>query len=115
MSLVDLARRFVTLSEELEQVRDDIRRCVLNGAGDADHRPPTQARRGAGHPAAIRSAEAEDRILTLLKDRPGLRTAEIAEATAAKKTTTVERLRRLREKGTVTGGGNEGWSATATA
>ena len=34
--LVDLARRFVALSDELETVRDQIKRVVLNGAGGAE-------------------------------------------------------------------------------
>jgi hypothetical protein len=33
--LVELARRYVALNDELEAVRGEIKRVVLNGAGDA--------------------------------------------------------------------------------
>ena len=45
--LVDLARRFVELSDELETVRGEIKRAVLNGAREiALSRPPS----GRGQP-----------------------------------------------------------------
>jgi hypothetical protein len=37
--LVELARRFVELSDELETVRGEIKRAVLNGAGERPEIP----------------------------------------------------------------------------
>jgi hypothetical protein len=118
--LVTLARRFVALSEELEAVRNEIRRCVLDGVGEAPVRPPKPAGRSGGskdpagrqHPARAKAAEIEGRIVAALTDQPGLRTAQIARATEANVSSTSERLRRLREKGLVQGRGDSGWTAT---
>lgn len=38
-----------------------------------------------------------------------MRTSEIARAMAAAGSTTIQRLRRLRERGQVAGGGEDGW------
>ena len=38
-----------------------------------------------------------------------MRTSEIARAMAAAGSTTIQRLRRLRERGQITGGGEDGW------
>jgi hypothetical protein len=116
--LVTLAKRFVALSEELEAVRGEIRRCVLDGVEEAPVRPPIKPAgrkhpAGQEHPAAKKAAVVEAEIMALLRDKPGTGTAEVARATASKTSTTVERLRRLREKGMVTGGGGEGWTAVA--
>jgi hypothetical protein len=46
----------------------------------------------------------------LLKDRHGLKTAEIAAATESRANTTVERLKRLRVRGLVSGG-EGGWTS----
>jgi hypothetical protein len=54
--LVTLARRFVALTEELHQVRREIRRCVLDGAGGDEDAPlpknlaaATERGRPSGH------------------------------------------------------------------
>ncbi len=58
------------------------------------------------------AAEAEARIIDLLRSTPGMKTTEIARATQSKTNTTVERLKRLRERGQVAGGGAEGFTAS---
>lgn len=108
--LVELARRFVALNDELETVRGEIRKAVLNGAGEA--RPFTQPSRQPGGSQARRDAAAaeEQKIVALIRERP-MRTGEIAKAMAAAGSTTIQRLRRLKEQHRVTGGGEDGWSA----
>lgn len=107
--LVDLARRFVELSDELETVRGEIKRAVLNGAGENRPFSPAVRQRPAGKAAE----EAEKAIVKVLEDKPNLGTSALAKATSASVNTTKERLKRLRAKGTVTGGGAEGWRTTA--
>ena len=115
--LVELARKFVALSDQLEAVRGQIARAVANGAaGEASH--PTQPARSSGgtqskHPAAIKAAEAERAIIELLKATPGMGTTEIARATDSKTPTTVERLRRLQAKGVIERDASAGWAASA--
>jgi hypothetical protein len=62
----------------------------------------------------IAAQEAEAKIVELLRERPGLGTAAIARSTAAKVNTTAERLKRLRAKGEVRGGGGDGWVVAAS-
>ena len=83
----------MTLSDELEGLRDQFRRAILNGA-EAAVRPPQPSRTQA-------AAEAEQDIVDLLRDRPGLKSAEIAKATKARTSTTGERLKRLTAKGLI--------------
>ncbi len=61
---------------------------------------------------ALRAAEVEETILKLLQSSPGLRTAAIAKATAAQRSTTDERLKRLQAKGLVERDA-AGWRAPA--
>jgi hypothetical protein len=82
--LVALARRFVSLSDELESVRGEIKHAVLNGGGDAAPPPrPTPARSKPGRsksspPAHIAAAaKAEREIVDLLKASPGLKAAQM--------------------------------------
>jgi hypothetical protein len=132
----------VALSEELDQVRGEIKRCVLNGAasagGEAAVRPPTAgpkpgATRKAkqtrsvkrsskakppsrsGDRAAVlaRSAADDEQAIAIIKGQPGVRTGEIARRMKAKNTTCIERLQRLKQKGLVSGGRSEGWIAAA--
>ena len=93
-------------------VQGEIRKAVLNGASDMTR--PTQPARPGGveHPNAVAAKEAEEKILELLKAGP-LRMGEIAEATAARRTTTGERLRRLRQRGLAGPVGGGAWAATA--
>jgi hypothetical protein len=130
--LVELAKQYVSLTAQLEEVRGEIRKCVLNGAGgDIIFRPPTAARRPAkaagktkakakpAHPdrATVMAVarQAEEAIVALLRQNPGLRTSQIVEGTSSQRSSTVaERLKRLKQKGLVSGGGGEGWTATAS-
>jgi predicted Rossmann fold nucleotide-binding protein DprA/Smf involved in DNA uptake len=113
--LVELARKFVDLSDQLEATRGEIARAVLNGEGPREN--PTPAPRPgvkgsqSSHPNAAKAAEAEETILNLLKTRP-MRMAEITAATESKQSTTSERLRRLRQRGLVVLAGGA-WAATA--
>jgi hypothetical protein len=117
--LVSLAERLVQLDRETAEVRSAMLRLLSNGA---DPNPPPFERParpgarpgpkpGAAHPAAIRARAEEERIVALLKDRPGMGPGEIAEATGAKGDTTTERLRRLKERGLVAPAQGGGWMA----
>src|SRR5271166_6460142 len=113
--LVALAKRFVDLTAELDATRDAMRRLLMNGAGgEAAPRPTQAARRGDEPPPAAKMIEAaanEARIIEVLKKQPGMGVTALAEAMSAKKSTTAERLRRLREKGLVEAAESGGWSA----
>ena len=113
--LVELARRYVTLSNQLEAVRGEIARTVANGAaGEASH--PTQPARSSGgsqHPNALKAAEAEALIIERLKEQPGMGTAELARATDSKVNTTTERLKRMKVKGLIERDtASAGWAAS---
>ena len=117
-NLVELAQQFVRLSGELDATRDAMKRLLLNGAGQNEN--PTPAKRpGAkgprpNHPKALRAAQVGQTILELLRSSPGMGTAAIAQATAAGRSTTVERLRRLQAKGLIERAGpGPGWRAPA--
>jgi len=116
--LVELAERYVRLSGELDATREAMRRLLMNGAGgEAPESPFSQAGRPGDEapPSAkmIAAAASEARIIEVLKTHPGMGVMALAEATAAKKSTTAERLRRLREKGLVEAAESGGWSAAA--
>jgi hypothetical protein len=104
-NLLELAQRFVRLSSELEATRDGIRGLLLNGAGPNEN--PTPARRPGAKgprsnpPRAGGAAQVEETIVGLLRSSPGLRTAAIAKATAAQRSTADERLKRLQAKGLI--------------
>ena len=114
-NLVALARRYVALSDELESVRDEIKRAVLNGAGETPKAPFTPAaQRGDEPPPSAKMIDAaanEARIIETLRQTPGMGATALAVATSAKKSTTAERLRRLRAKGQVEAAESGGWSA----
>jgi hypothetical protein len=115
--LVVLAKRFVGLTAELDATRDAMRRLLMNGAGGEAAPRPTQAGRPGDEapPSAkmIAAAASEARIIEVLKEHPGMGVSALAEATAAKRSTTAERLRRLRAKGLVEAAEGGGWSAAA--
>ena len=104
-------------------MRDEIKRVVLNGAGGgapkapfvAPGRPgdkaPPQAFDKSASSRMIEAAASEARIIEVLKKQPGMGVMALATATAAKKSTTAERLRRLRAKGLVEAAESGGWSA----
>jgi DNA invertase Pin-like site-specific DNA recombinase len=117
--VVELARAVCEADDALQAAKEALRIVLLNGAAGDDRRPPPPPRsKRPGPPInqvrAATAAEAEAQIVALLKDRPGLKTSEIVKATGAKGSTVSERLRRLKEKGEVEGGGQDGW-VTATA
>jgi hypothetical protein len=111
----------VTLSEELETVRAEIKQCVLNGAGGIRPGPPAAARRKAGREADRQQArggeagaqEAARQIMSLLRERTH-RMAEIAASMGSRHSTISERLRRLQGKGLIERSGTE-WATVATA
>jgi hypothetical protein len=117
--LVELAQRFVRLSGELDLTRDAMKRLLMNGAGSPNKNPTSARRPGAkrpqsSHPKRVATAEIEQAIVNLLQSSPGLRTAAIAKATAAQRSTTDERLKRLRAKGLVErDDASAGWRAPA--
>ena len=127
--LVGLARRYVALSDELESIRGEIAKAVLNG-GDPSAPFVNAQRRGGkasqgsrsqlqsrqelqpSQPNHIEAAKlAEEKILSLLRERPR-RMAEISSEMQARQSTTSERLRRMRDKGLVKRDG-EGWAVSA--
>lgn len=85
--LVELARRYVALSDELEAVRGQIKLAVVNGSGGEPSTAPfvkparspggkSKAEAQANHPNALKAAEVERKIIALLKLTPGMRTTE---------------------------------------
>jgi DNA-binding IclR family transcriptional regulator len=62
----------------------------------------------------VAAAQVEQTILELLRLSPGLRTAAIAKATAARRSTADERLKRLQAKGLIErDDASAGWRAPA--
>jgi hypothetical protein len=116
--LIELARRYVACADELESLREQIKLALVNGAGEAAPGPFVQARSnpGGSQPANARATEeAKAAIVQLLKDQPGLGTSAIAQALGARVDTTTGRLKTLRTRGAIVGGGREGWRATAAS
>jgi hypothetical protein len=103
--LVDLARRFVALSDELEEVRGEIRMAVLNGGG-APHPQSPAVMSGGEQPKTqsdriAKSQATDEAVMTLLRSNPGMKSSAIARALAANKATTSQRLERLAAKGQI--------------
>ena len=96
-----------------------MRRLLLNGAGSPNENPTPARRPGAKRPQPGRSkmvaaAQVEQTIIGLLRSSPGLRTAANAKATAAQRSTTDERLKRLQAKGLIErDDASAGWRAPA--
>jgi hypothetical protein len=116
-NLIQLAERYVRLSGELDATRDAMKRVLMNGGGESLPVRPSSpaARRAAGqrHPKAIAAAKIDEKIIGLLKDRPGMKVGDLARATDSKTSTTSERLRRMRERGFVAPADGGGWSVSA--
>jgi hypothetical protein len=117
--LAELATRFVDLSREIESVRDQMKRLLLNGArGAPEAHPPTP---GGREPAktskhldvGANSAAQDARVLELLRSNPNLKTSAIAKTLQVNRGTTGQRMVRLKERGAVTGGGETGWSVAS--
>jgi hypothetical protein len=114
--LVELARRYVACNDELEVLRGELRKAVLNGGGTPEAARPTGAERPGvkgSQSSHSKAAAAEQAIVELLGKEPGLKTGAIAAATGAPAVTVQDRLRRLRRRGAIAGSGTEGWRATS--
>jgi hypothetical protein len=104
--LLELARQYVDLNSQLEEVRNAMRQALMNGGGS--EAPPF----AASQPSRFTEARAKDQeLVELLRSKP-MRPAEITKAMSAKTSTTNERLRRLRQKGLVAPAESGGWTAT---
>ena len=103
IGLVELAQKFVALSAELEETRDEMRAALMNGS---DGNPTTAGSTGPHKKRMDREAllaqskAAEERVIVLLREKP-MRPSQIAKATQGKLSTTRERLQRLRKRGVV--------------
>jgi len=115
--LVALAEKFVRLSSELDETRDAMKRLLLNGGDHAPRPLSAQPARAPGraHLTSSATEAAERKIVEALTATPGLLTSAVAAATGSPVTSTVHRLRRLRSKGMVQGGGHGGWQVAAPA
>ena len=75
-NLVELAKRFVRLSGELNATRDTMKPLLLNGTGSNDNPTPAQRASAKGpqssHPKALRGLQVEETIVRLLRSSPGL-------------------------------------------
>ena len=103
IGLVELAQKFVALSAELEETRNEMRAALMNGS-DGN---PTKAGSSGPHKKRMdreallaQSKAAEERVIVLLREKP-MRPSEIVRATQGKLSTTRERLRRLQKRGVV--------------
>jgi hypothetical protein len=115
--LLGLAERFVRLNAEIEETRSAMLAALMNGAGDKPpipFSPTVRPRPGGKGPDRKATQEAEKAIVSLLKETPNLGTSAIAKATGSPQVTVQDRLRRLRSRGEIEGGGKDGWRATAT-
>jgi hypothetical protein len=63
----------------------------------------------------LQLAQIDEKIIGLLKDRPGMKVGELAKATSSKTSTTSERLRRIRARHLVAPVDGGGWSALSPA
>ena len=111
------------LSGELDATRDAMRRLLLNGAGDKPDIPFAKPARSPGgkskselqsnHPNALKAADAEAKIIEVLRSTPGLRTTQIAKQTHCKVNTTTQRLQRMKDRGVIERLDDSGWTASA--
>jgi hypothetical protein len=117
-----LAEKYVTLTEEIDDVRRDMLACLTNGAGANPVRPTppvrsppggksnrSRAQAQAHHPNAVKSQEIDEKVLTLLRSKGPMKTVEIAAAISSKMSTCSERLRRLRSRQLVIPAEDRGW------
>jgi predicted Rossmann fold nucleotide-binding protein DprA/Smf involved in DNA uptake len=103
--LVELARRYVDLNSQLEEVRNAMRVALANGA---DPSPPHPTQRSLRD----RARAADEQVVALLREKP-MRANEIVTAMSAKTSTVSERLRRLKQKGLIEPC-DGGWTATSS-
>ena len=109
--LVHLAETFLRLSGELNETREAMKWLLMNGGEGTPAGPFSRPARESGVQGAAQAAEA--RILELLRERPQLKTGAIAEATGSNTQTVSDRLKRLRKRGEIIGGGAGGWVAAS--
>jgi predicted Rossmann fold nucleotide-binding protein DprA/Smf involved in DNA uptake len=120
--LTELARQYVSLTAQLQEVRNAIKRCVLNGVDPEPPPGPTSARskpgqtakpmkpRPPGRDEVMAQAKLDDdAVIAALKNEP-MRLVQLAEATGQKQTTLSNRLKRLAERGLIERSGG-GWAA----
>ena len=109
--LRELAARYCALSDELDGVRREMVAALGNGHAPSvpakepavPFATPTAGRKKPPktlHPNAIKFAEMSETILAQLRLKP-CSTMEIAAATQAKGSTTVERLKKMKARGLV--------------
>ena len=113
-----LAEKYVTLTEEIDDVRRDMLACLTNGTGANPVRPTSAPRRGepaSQHPNAAKAAKVDQQVLDLLKATPGMKVSELAKLTASKTSATSERLRRMRARQLVAPVDGGGWQAVAAS
>jgi hypothetical protein len=113
--LVHLAETFLRLSGELNETREAMKRLLLNGGEGTPAGPFSRPARVSGvqRPNLGAAQAAEARILELLRERPQLKTGAIAQATGSNTQTVSDRLKRLRKRGEIIGGGAGGWVAAS--
>jgi hypothetical protein len=132
--LVELAERLIRATAEVEDIRRAMLAALTNGAGGGEGpkpNPPRAQRLGGResqsksqskrsqsqvkHPNAIRAAAEEAKIVDHLRDRPGLRGAELAKALDCRPNTMTQRLQRLESRGAISRGADGAWTASAAA
>jgi predicted Rossmann fold nucleotide-binding protein DprA/Smf involved in DNA uptake len=128
--LTELAKQYVSLTAQLEEVRNAMRAVLANGLG-GDPEPPANPTRAGKRPGkttkttaqshrakhlrrdeVIQEAKrADEQVIALLRNEP-MRLAKLAEATGQKQTTLSNRLKRLAGRGAIERRG-DGWAATS--
>jgi hypothetical protein len=127
VGLVELAQRYISLSAELEATRTAIA-IEVSGSNGADSNPPPRKANGAGNARArptrraarpgtrwstlANAATAEEKLVSLLKDKT-MSQAEIARATGSPLSTTAHRLKRLKAKSLIDRR-EDGWRTIAS-
>ena len=124
--LVELARRYVSLSDQLESVRGEIAKAVLNGSGGEPARPTQPARRALGGKVQSQESPSKPNHLEAAKGSRGgdshstgrgsgrKKWPRLATEMHSKQSTMSERLRRLKERHLIERSG-EGWAVVASA
>ena len=95
-NLAQLAERYLHLTGEIESVRRSMLAVLSNGEGPNPSLAQRRSEKASQHPNAALAAEAEAKIIELIKTTPGMRTTEIAKAMDSKVNTTTQRLARMR-------------------
>jgi hypothetical protein len=125
-SLENLAREYIATAEKLADVRRRLA-AALRGSDPAPRsaaRPTRPAKGPAKRPEPAKStkrdailaeaAKAEDQIVDLLKEKPGLRHAAIVRELGTKATSTSAGLERLSAKGLIQRDAEGAWSSTSS-